>query len=430
MEVSAGYKQTEVGVVPEDWDLKELGEIASIAAGGTPSRENPAYWNGDIPWITTTQIDFNLITKADQFITPQGLKNSAAKLLTPGTLLLALYGQGKTRGKVGILGIEAASNQACASISITSSVSRNFVFNYLVSQYDVIRGMSNSGSQENLNGHIVKSILIPFPPTKAEQEAIAEALSDADALIESLTQLIAKKRQIKQGAMQELLTGKRRLPGFGKAASGYKQTEVGVIPEDWVVAKLRNHVTFKTGPFGSSLHKSDYVDGGIPVINPMQIIEGKIVPTRSMAITEQAARHLAEFRLLYGNIVIGRRGEMGRCAYVDAEQEGWLCGTGSMIIRPSNTVDGRFLQRVLSSPPMVAAIENSSVGTTMINLNQNTLGNLELALPPTKAEQEAIAEVLSGMDAEITALEAKLAKARQVKQGMMHNLLTGRIRLV
>lgn len=94
--------------------------------------------------------------------------------------------------------------------------------------------------------------------------------------------------------------------------AGYKQTEVGVIPEDWEISKLGTHVTFKTGPFGSALHQSDYVDGGVPVINPMQIVDGKIQPTPSMAITEQAARKLSEFRLSAGNVVIGRRGEMGR----------------------------------------------------------------------------------------------------------------------
>jgi type I restriction enzyme S subunit len=293
-----------------------------------------------------------------------------------------------------------------------------------------IERLAFGSAQPQLTVKGIITLKIPLPPIKAEQEAIAEVLTDADDLIESLEQLIAKKRQIKQGAMQELLTGKRRLPGFANGTIGYKQTDVGVIPEDWSVSKLGRHVTFKTGPFGSALHKSDYVYGGVPVINPMHIVDGKIEPSRSMAISEQAARKLSDFRLFAGDIVIGRRGEMGRCAFVNEKQQGWLCGTGSMIIRPSSAVDGRFLQRVVSSPRVIAAIENTSVGSTMINLNQRALGNLTFALPPTKAEQEAIAEILSDMDVEIAALEAKLAKARQIKQGMMHNLLTGRIRLV
>jgi type I restriction enzyme S subunit len=210
---------------------------------------------------------------------------------------------------------------------------------------------------------------------------------------------------------------------------GYKHTEVGVIPEDWKISNLGTHATFKTGPFGSALHQSDYVDDGVPVINPMQIVDGKIQPTPSMAITEEAARTLSEFRLSEGNVVIGRRGEMGRCAFVRAEEHGWLCGTGSMIIRTGPSLDARFIQRVLSSPPIIAEIENASVGSTMINLNQGTLGNLLVPLPPTKAEQEAIAETLSDADALIESLEQLLSKKRQVKQGAMQELLTGKKRL-
>ena len=213
MELRAGYKQTEVGVIPEDWDLKPLGELATVTAGGTPSRAVDAYWNGDVPWITTSEVDFCTIDGAEQFITREGLASSAARLLPFGTLLIALYGQGKTRGKVAILGIEAATNQACAGVALAEDISRVFAFHFLMSRYKEIRKLSNTGNQENLNSSLVRSILFPLP-TLAEQEAIAGALSDADALIVSLERLIAKKRAIKQGAMQELLTGKRRLPGF------------------------------------------------------------------------------------------------------------------------------------------------------------------------------------------------------------------------
>ncbi|MFO0698947.1 MAG: restriction endonuclease subunit S [Nitrospira sp.] len=215
----------------------------------------------------------------------------------------------------------------------------------------------------------------------------------------------------------------------GAVPVGYKRTEVGVIPKDWEISKLSTHATFKTGPFGSALHQADYVPGGIPVINPMQIVDGQIQPTSSMAITEQAARKLDEFRLAAGNVVIGRRGEMGRCAFVRTEEHGWLCGTGSMIIRTKPSLNARFLQRVLSSPPIIAEIENASVGSTMINLNQGTLGNLLVAIPPTKAEQEAIAEALSDSDALIESLEQLLVKKRQIKQGAMQELLTGKKRL-
>src|ERR1039457_4965492 len=123
MEVKPGYKQTDVGVIPSDWTVRALGSIATIAAGGTPSRRISEYWGGSIPWVTTTEIDYGIIHETNESISAAGLKNSAAKLVPAGTILLALYGQGKTRGKVSILGIEATTNQACASIIVTQEVS-------------------------------------------------------------------------------------------------------------------------------------------------------------------------------------------------------------------------------------------------------------------------------------------------------------------
>jgi type I restriction enzyme S subunit len=210
---------------------------------------------------------------------------------------------------------------------------------------------------------------------------------------------------------------------------GYKQTEVGIIPDDWAVTPLGNHAVFKTGPFGSLLHRSDYVEDGIPVINPMQILDGKLVPTSSMSITKDAVRRLAAFRLRTDDVVIGRRGDMGRCACVRPDNAGWLCGTGSMIISCRPSIWSEFLQRLLSSPPVIAAIENASVGTTMVNLNNATLSKLLIPLPTTKAEQEAIAEALSDADALIESLERLIAKKRQVNQGAMQELLTGKRRL-
>lgn len=133
MELRAGYKRTEVGVIPEDWEVKRIDELAFVGSGGTPSRKNSAYWDGSTPWITTSQIDFGIINSAEQFISTLGLQNSAAKLLPKGTLLLALYGQGKTRGKAAMLGLDAATNQACASISVSGNTSKEFLLHYLTS---------------------------------------------------------------------------------------------------------------------------------------------------------------------------------------------------------------------------------------------------------------------------------------------------------
>jgi type I restriction enzyme S subunit len=193
-----------------EWEVKRLGELASVTAGGTPSRTNDRYWNGNIPWVTTSEVDFCSINCVEEFITKEGLKSSAARLLPPGTLLMALYGQGKTRGKIGVLGIEASTNQACAAISLHRGVSRDFIFHFLASRYEAIRNLSNTGNQENLNGAIVRSISIQLPPGP-EQRAIAAVLSDMDAEIAALEARRDKTRALKRGMMQELLTGRIRL---------------------------------------------------------------------------------------------------------------------------------------------------------------------------------------------------------------------------
>lgn len=207
----------------------------------------------------------------------------------------------------------------------------------------------------------------------------------------------------------------------------FKQTEIGPIPADWIVEPLGKRATFRTGPFGSALHKSDYVTDGTPIINPMHIVDGLIVPTVRMTVTDHAARMLSDFCVKPGEIVIGRRGDMGRCAVVGEKNAGWICGTGSMIIRPERT-NADFLQRVLSSPKVVGAIEDAAVGTTMVNLNQGTLANLKIQFPP-RNEQDAIAAALSDVDALIAGLEKLITKKRDLKQAAMQQLLTGQTRL-
>ena len=209
---------------------------------------------------------------------------------------------------------------------------------------------------------------------------------------------------------------------------GYKLSEVGVIPEVWGAKKLGELASFRTGPFGSALHKADYTNDGVPIVNPMHIVDGQIVPTRTMTITESAATKLGEFRLKPGEVVIGRRGDMGRCAVVRSEHTGWLCGTGSMIVRPSAVVDAEFLHRVLSSPTIISKIEDASVGSTMINLNQSTLSELVIQAPPLP-EQRAIAAALSDVDALLAKLDQFIAKKRDLKQAAMQQLLTGQTRL-
>lgn len=175
-----------------------LGDIANISSGGTPSRSNPAYWNGNIPWVKTTQIQNCIINKTDvdEWITDEGLKKSSAKMISAGTILMAMYGQGKTRGQVSILNFDATINQACAAIDLKNGICRDFVYQSLLASYSRIRNMSNTGGQENLSAGLIKEIPITLPPLP-EQKAIANLLSTWDEAIEKTERLIqAKERRL------------------------------------------------------------------------------------------------------------------------------------------------------------------------------------------------------------------------------------------
>lgn len=187
------------------WIKNKLWEIGKITSGGTPSRSNSEFWNGDIPWVSTTLIDFNVINEVNEYITEIGLQNSSAKIFPKNTILMAMYGQGKTRGKVAILGIEAATNQACAAILLEKKHNHEFIFQYLSANYEKIREMSNSGGQANLSGALIENIPIPIPPNPKEQQKIASCLSALDEVIKAQAEVIEQLKLHKKGLMQRLL---------------------------------------------------------------------------------------------------------------------------------------------------------------------------------------------------------------------------------
>ena len=179
------------------------------------------------------------------------------------------------------------------------------------------------------------------------------------------------------------------------------------LPRGWAQVKLADVAMLKTGPFGSTLGKKDYIIGGIPVINPMHIVAGTIRPRENMSISEATAGRLSDFLVSVGDVILGRRGEMGRCAVIREQQHGWLCGTGSLIVRPSAALRPTYLQRFLSSPVVVQKLEGASVGSTMVNLNQHIMQALEVPVPPID-EQRRIADKLDAVLARVDACREHL----------------------
>jgi type I restriction enzyme, S subunit len=187
-----------------EWIIDSLGDIFETSSGGTPERSVKEYWNGEIPWITTSLVDCNVIYNSDEFISEVGLKNSSAKLFPKKTVLIAMYGQGKTRGKVALLGIEATTNQACAAILPRKDIDPHFVFLNLAGRYDEMRGLSNSGGQENLSQGLIKGLPFSYPDDIAEQRKISACLSSLDELITAQAQKFDALKTQKNGLVQQL----------------------------------------------------------------------------------------------------------------------------------------------------------------------------------------------------------------------------------
>lgn len=213
-------KETEIGPIPESWELGSLGTHFSVVSGGTPSRRNPTFWHGgEIPWAKTTEVNYCVIRETEEHITPAGLIGSAAKLLPPGTLLMAMYGQGVTRGKVAILGIEAACNQACAAIRPSSgAIETRFLYHFLVSQYEEIRQLAHGGQQQNLNLEIVRGLSICFPPEKAEQNEIVAVLDAIDRKIDLHRRKRAVLDELFKALLHKLMTGEIRVADLDLSA--------------------------------------------------------------------------------------------------------------------------------------------------------------------------------------------------------------------
>ena len=196
-------KETEIVPMPDSWAIEPINEHFSVVSGGTPSRKTPAFWNGGtIPWVKTAEVNYGVIRKTEERITQAGLDRSSAKLLPQGTLLLAMYGQGVTRGKVAILGIEATCNQACAAINPDDDVvDTKYLYHFLSYRYEAIRGLAHGGNQQNLNLETVRTLPIARPANREEQSGIVAILDTIDHKID----LHRRKRVVLDDLFKALL---------------------------------------------------------------------------------------------------------------------------------------------------------------------------------------------------------------------------------
>ncbi len=437
IEIPEGYKQTEIGIIPNDWNIRDLKTISKVVRGGSPRPAgNPKFFGGSyIPWLTVASLtniaEFSLyVSQTVGCLTEEGSKYS--RTLDNGTLIIA--NSGATLGVAKILAIRCCANDGIAAlIDLDESIDKLFLCYFLNTKTREFREVIAPGNgQPNLNTTLIGLTKVPLPPTIGEQKAIAQALSDVDAAIAELDRLITKKRNIRQGATQQLLTGKKRLSGFGQR-KGYKQTEIGIIPEDWNVHKISDLVDNNRIPSGIYKEKGLY-GKGTKIIKIGDVFSFDYFNPANAQRVFLNKNELLIYRVCVNDIFIAlasvKLEGVGKVMLVTHLDENTAYDHNIALIRANNLVEPRFLFYLLKSNLIRKQVAKLStqVGTTF--LKSSTILAFHLAIPALKAEQTSIAAVLSDIDIEIEALEQKRDKYKAIKQAMMQELLTGRTRLI
>jgi len=403
--IAPGYKQTEIGIIPEDWEVKKVKEFGEIITGGTPSTQIKHYWNGTIPWVTPTDIsDKKEIYHTEREITLMGL-NVIRKLTNNSVLVTCIASIGKNV----ILKNEGACNQQINAIIPNKKYNADFLYYLFENNKQFL--LSNAGitATNIISKKDFTELSFLVPNSKEEQAAIAQVLSDTDSLIESLDKLIEKKKNIKQGTMQQLLSGKKRLLGF----SG-----------DWEEKTIRDFFFLSAGQT-----KTKYIqESGKYIIMDMGAVsvDGKNISTK---YTNYNKDMLQCGDLIMPKDDIGGGFIIGKTVYINEDNK-YILGDHvyKLKAKEANT-NTLYLSYLINSHCVNIELKKKVAGSAQLGLGRKAIETQELIVPKSKEEQSAIAQVLSDMDAEIERLEQKRDKYKQLKIGMMQQLLTGRIRL-
>lgn len=393
--------------------------IADVSSGNTPSRRKSEYWNGSIPWITTGELESGYVTASKECVTEKALKETALKLYHKGTVLIAMYGQGKTRGTAAVLGIEATVNQACAALTVHSGCSK-FLFYQLQNSYHAIRRLSNTGNQENLNAEIIKNFKILWPD-ELEQQKIATILSTQDKVIELKEKRLDQKQQQKKYLMQQLLTGKKRLPGFNEK---WKVEKFSEIFDFLSTNTLSRDNLFEGVGAIQNIHYGDILTKFDEVID----LDCVCLPSiKESAIPNNCAT------VKSGDIIIADTAEdltAGKAVEVQNIGDRVIySGLHTMLCRPKEQLfsDG-WLGFYMNSEAYHKQLIPYIAGVKVMAISKSNIVKTYIAIP-SKAEQAAIVEILSTADHEIDLLQKSIEAEKQKKKALMQLLLTGKVRV-
>ena len=410
-------KMTSLGLLPEDWDVRSIKDCSDVVTGATPSTSVKEFWGGDIPWMSSGELNKKYIYEVDGRITQKGYDNSGTHMVPPYCVLIGLAGQGKTRGTAAINHIPLCTNQSIGSILPKQEFDSFFLFHYIDSQYNQLRLLSaGDGGRGGLNKQLLLNILFPFPYI-TEQRKIGKVLTETDNLIIGLERVIRKKKLIKRGTMQQLLSGIIRLKGFS---------------EPWVEKTIGDIGYTYSGITGKS--KADFGHGDSHYITFLNVLNNPYINTDILESVDinPLAENQNEVRKgdLFFNTSSETPEDVGTCSTLLTEAENVYLNSFCFGYRlEDEEMSGLFLSYYFRSAIGRKEMTMLAQGATRYNLSKENFNKIVVTVPPTKKEQDRIAGILTAMDKEIAALEAERDKYKNIKQGMMQKLLTGQIRL-
>lgn len=412
------FRQTAIGSIPSNWNVVRLGDVCEIIGGGTPSTSIKKYWNGKIPFVTPTDVteledrNINFLGVAKNNVTEEGLKNSSARLLPPGSILLTSRA---TIGCAVINEVPVATNQGFASLICSKKVHDIWILYLMRYMRRKLERLAAGSTFKEISRGTIRNLSIPFP-TYAEQEKIGGVLSLADDAIQKTNEIIAKTERLKKGLMQDLLT-----KGIGYKE--FKDSKIGRIPKEWQAVRLGDIGEFQ---YGITASASDE-DTGVRLLRITDItnegVEWEKVPYCRVTKTE-----FRKYLLGIGDVLIARIGATtGKSCYVDQPING-VFGSYLLRFRPKVKLVTKFVYYYTQSSGYWTQINKKKAGQLKKGLNITTLGSLLLPFPAL-TEQQRIVESLSTVDKKLRLERSEKAELERTKRALMDLLLIGKIRI-
>ena len=396
------------------WTTKKLGEVCEIFRGGSPRPIKSFITNepNGINWIKIGDTDLGgkYISSCAEKIKPSGVQYS--RYVERGDFLIS---NSMSFGRPYILKINGCIHDGWLVIKkYEGTFDQDFLF-YLLQSPSVqfqFNDLARGSTVRNLNRELVARVKVHYPETVAEQKRIVAKIDAAfekiDRLKANAEKNLANAKELFQSALDEAMRPKK----------------------GWVEKRLGEVANIRVGPFGSSLHKADYVDNGVPLVNPCHMKDSKIADRISTQVSHDKAESLKEYRLKAGDIVFARRGEIGRLAFVSEKEDGYLCGTGSLFARFRERYDIQFLYFFFSSKSFVERLEQLSTGTTMKSINSSALESMSFSVPLMN-DQQRLAKELDSLSQKTKALQQNYARqvadCAEMRQAILREAFEGRL---